>query len=87
MTAAVTGISSPEPPDPDPPDLTSAFTIPSTSLIHLVLCRLACDAELLIVKAASLRFQSGVRPVLVLSNSQSFISLLRRLALSFEDRQ
>ncbi|CAN7076560.1 unnamed protein product [Brassica oleracea var. botrytis] len=25
MTAAVTGVSSPEPPDPDPPDLTSAL--------------------------------------------------------------
>ncbi|CAG7872735.1 uncharacterized protein LOC103875294 isoform X1 [Brassica rapa] len=44
----------------------------------------ACDAELLIVKAASVAVSiSGVRPVLVLSNSQSFISLLSTIGVEF----
>ncbi|CAN7074111.1 unnamed protein product [Brassica oleracea var. botrytis] len=34
MTTALTGVSSPEP--PDPPDLTSAFTIPSTFVIFTI---------------------------------------------------
>lgn len=44
----------------------------------------ACDAELLIVKAASVAVSiPGVRPVLVLSNSQSFISLLSTIGVEF----
>ncbi|CAF1865137.1 unnamed protein product [Brassica napus] len=48
MTAAVTGISSPEPPDPDPdpPDLTSAFTIPSTFVCFPVLTLTISDLDL-----------------------------------------
>uniref|UniRef100_A0A0D3DHE6 Uncharacterized protein n=1 Tax=Brassica oleracea var. oleracea TaxID=109376 RepID=A0A0D3DHE6_BRAOL len=46
MTAAVTGVSSPEPPDPDPPDLTSAFTIPSTSVCFPVLTLTISDLDL-----------------------------------------
>ena len=42
----------------------------------------ACDAELLIVKSASVAVSiTGVRPVLVLSNSQSLSTLLRRRLL------
>ncbi|WZZ41199.1 hypothetical protein YC2023_037458 [Brassica napus] len=44
MTAAVTGVSSPEP--PDPPDLTSTFTIPSTSVCVLVLTLTISDLDL-----------------------------------------
>nr|VDC91379.1 unnamed protein product [Brassica oleracea] len=44
----------------------------------------ACDAELLIVKAAYVAVSiPGVRPVLVLSNSQSFISLLSTIGVEF----
>ncbi|KAF8065683.1 hypothetical protein N665_1165s0012 [Sinapis alba] len=42
----------------------------------------ACDAELLIVKSASVAVSiPGVRPVLVLSNSQSLISLLTTIGV------
>ncbi|CAN6933750.1 unnamed protein product [Brassica oleracea] len=44
MTAAVTGVSSPEP--PDPPDLTSTFTIPSTSVCFPVLTLTISDLDL-----------------------------------------
>ncbi|KAF3555517.1 hypothetical protein F2Q69_00017040 [Brassica cretica] len=44
MTAAVTGVSSPEP--PDPPDLTSAFTISSTSVCFPVLTLTISDLNL-----------------------------------------
>ncbi|KAL0711182.1 hypothetical protein Bca4012_018160 [Brassica carinata] len=44
----------------------------------------ACDAELLIVKSASVAVSiMGVRPVLVLSNSQSLISLLSMIGVEF----
>ncbi|CAG7890647.1 unnamed protein product, partial [Brassica rapa] len=44
----------------------------------------ACDAELVIVKAASVAVLiSGVRPVLVLSNFQSLISLLSTIGVEF----
>ncbi|KAL0719197.1 hypothetical protein Bca4012_068521 [Brassica carinata] len=44
----------------------------------------ACDAELLIVKSASAAVSiMGVRPVLVLSNSQSLISLLSMIGVEF----
>ncbi|KAG2285768.1 hypothetical protein Bca52824_045372 [Brassica carinata] len=44
----------------------------------------ACDAELMIVKAAYVVVSiPGVRPVLVLSNSQSFISLLSTIGVEF----
>uniref|UniRef100_A0A0D3CYE4 Uncharacterized protein n=1 Tax=Brassica oleracea var. oleracea TaxID=109376 RepID=A0A0D3CYE4_BRAOL len=44
----------------------------------------ACDAKLLIVKAASVAVSiPGVRPVLLLSNSQSFISLFSTIGVEF----
>ncbi|KAF2603701.1 hypothetical protein F2Q70_00027321 [Brassica cretica] len=44
----------------------------------------ACDVELLIVKSASVAvLTAGVRPILVLSNSQSFISLLSMIGVEF----
>ena len=44
----------------------------------------ACDVELLIVKSASVAVLiAGVRPILVLSNSQSFISLLSMIGVEF----
>nr|VDC68443.1 unnamed protein product [Brassica rapa] len=47
MTAAVTGVSSPEPPDPpEPPDLTSAFTTPSTFVCVPVLTLTISDLDL-----------------------------------------
>ncbi|KAF2544235.1 hypothetical protein F2Q68_00032075 [Brassica cretica] len=44
----------------------------------------ACDAELLIVKSASVAVSTtGVRPVLVLSNSQSLSTLLSTIGVEF----
>ncbi|KAF2577919.1 hypothetical protein F2Q68_00003398 [Brassica cretica] len=44
----------------------------------------ACDAELLIVKSASVAVSiTGVRPVLVLSNSQSLSTLLSMIGVEF----
>ncbi|KAL0793111.1 hypothetical protein Bca101_064488 [Brassica carinata] len=61
----------------------SMFVLLKGSSIWCVVASV-CDAELLIVKSASVADSiSGVRPVLVLSNSQSLISLLNTIGVEF----
>ncbi|KAL0901016.1 hypothetical protein Bca101_084977 [Brassica carinata] len=61
----------------------SMFVLLKGSSIWCVVASV-CDAKLLIVKSASVADSiSGVRPVLVLSNSQSLISLLNTIGVEF----